>query len=92
MKTETTISLLSGLLTRDSHDVVQCSLNKIILPTVPDSITISAILKIIQSDKKSENGNIHWTLLADIGRGIINRYVSTDIVIQALKQTKGIRL
>ena len=47
-------------------------------------------MDVIRSDKKSKNGIIQWTLLTEIGKGIINQVVCDNTVIAALKQTKGI--
>ncbi|HUD18842.1 MAG TPA: 3-dehydroquinate synthase [Patescibacteria group bacterium] len=90
MMVEAKISELSGLLSQTSCSVIEEALTSLPLPKLPEVIPIQNIMDVIRSDKKSKNGIIQWTLLTEIGKGIINQVVCDNTVIAALKQTKGI--
>lgn len=85
MLVETKLSQLTGLLSQNQCNVIAQCLQSFSLKI--QSCSIPSILTLIQSDKKSANGIIQWTLLQKIGKGIINQTVNTEIVIQALKGT-----
>ncbi len=85
MIVETKLSQLTGLLSQGQCNVITQCLQSFSLTKNPCSIP--SILTLIQSDKKSANGIIQWTLLKKIGEGVVNQTVNTDVVIQALKGT-----
>ncbi|HVA96755.1 MAG TPA: 3-dehydroquinate synthase [Candidatus Acidoferrales bacterium] len=56
------------------------------LPTAIPEYQSEDILKKMKSDKKNVGGKINFTLLREIGKGVINQTVADDIIIESLKQ------
>lgn len=89
MVTEAKISQLIGNISESEYREVRKSLINAGLPTTIPNFPVNKILAKIKSDKKSEAGQVNWTLLEAIGRGIINQKVDEKIVTESLKQNYG---
>lgn len=56
-------------------------------PVVPfDRTSDERLIELMRHDKKNENGEIRFTLLADIGSPVIDKAVSPQEIMQALKR------
>ncbi len=49
-----------------------------------DQATYHRILELMRSDKKNSNGKIRMTLLDGIGKGVVNKEVRADAIIESL--------
>lgn len=87
MRIEAEISWRSKILSESANLRIQTTLGKLSIPEISTEITISGIMKIITADKKSSKGSVRWTLLRDIGIGVINQIASEEIVAESLKGT-----
>ncbi|MDP3733568.1 MAG: hypothetical protein Q8Q91_03405, partial [Candidatus Daviesbacteria bacterium] len=56
------------------------------LPTELPDFPIDQILEKIKSDKKSERGNIQWTLIESIGKALINKSVNEKTLRKVLER------
>lgn len=50
-----------------------------------DPIVFSQIIRLMENDKKNENGKINFTLLAGIGKHVINQEVARTEILDALE-------
>lgn len=87
MVVEAKISQLLGKISESEYKQVRNVLINAGLPTTIPNFPINKILDKIKSDKKSEAGQVNWTLLEKIGQGVINQKVDEKIVTSALKQS-----
>ena len=85
MVVEAKISMLLGLISNTEVSQIIQSLNNAGLPTSLPNISVKDLIEKINSDKKIEAGSIKWTLIEEIGKGIINQEVDEKIIITALK-------
>jgi 3-dehydroquinate synthase len=85
MIAETEISCRKGLLPRKDADHIKKMLKKIGLP-VTVAVKKEAVINTIKTDKKSKGKVIHWTLLKDIGKAVINQHVEEQLVKEILDE------
>ena len=56
------------------------------LPITVDGIDPDEIVKLTKSDKKMENGKIKFVLLKKIGKAVIDRSVTEEEILAAVKE------
>lgn len=78
MIAEGKISQLLGLLSEEKYEILKQAIIRTGLP-ISQKLSADKILKKIKSDKKNINGETKFTLLADIGKGIIDQTVDESI-------------
>lgn len=83
---EAKISQLVGNITESEYQQIKKVFVNTNLPVEYKNIDINAVLEKIKKDKKSESGQIQWTLLENIGKAIINQHVSETQIESAFKQ------
>ncbi len=82
---EGTISASSNMISRTETNRIKKLLEAFGLPTqLPSSININQLLEATEYDKKAQNGIVHYTLLAGIGRGKTGVSIPYDKVRQLL--------
>lgn len=81
---EAKIALKIGLLSADDVTLTETKLNHAGLPTILPDMKTTDILKKMQLDKKNEGGEIRFTLLKQIGEGVIDQTVPTEIITRVL--------
>lgn len=86
MLVETKISQLVGNMSESEYQQIKKVLINTNLPIEYKNIDINNVLKKIKKDKKSESGNIQWTLLKNIGYALINQSVSEEQIKNAFKK------
>ncbi|HLV52011.1 MAG TPA: 3-dehydroquinate synthase, partial [Flavobacterium sp.] len=74
---EAYISFKKGLLTKNLYTEIKETLNLMYEPIVFNENDIEICSSLLIHDKKNENGKIRFTLLEDIGKGIINQTVES---------------
>lgn len=84
MVAEAKISQLIGNISESDFQQIKKVLGDSGLPIKTDISGIDHIMEKITHDKKSEKGQVNWTLLKKIGEGVINQQVSSEIVVEAL--------
>jgi len=80
---EAYISYRKNLLTKDLYLQIKETLNLMFESIVFTKNDIEICTHLLIHDKKNENGEICFTLLEDIGKGIINQNVETELIYQA---------
>lgn len=83
MVLEAYISYQKGILNQSAYNEIKQTLNLIFESVVFTKNDIEICTHLLIHDKKNENGNICFTLLADIGKGVVNQSVESELVIQA---------
>lgn len=91
MIVEAKISMLLGLISEVEVNHIKEALSYAGLPTNLPDISIEDLIEKINSDKKIEAGSIKWTLIENIGKGIINQEVDEKIIVTALKSSYEFR-
>lgn len=90
MVAATRISELVGLLNSEETQRIEQAISSAGLPTrVNPSIDKQQILSLLKFDKKVEGNKINWTLINKIGAGVINQFVSSDIIEEAIATIKS---
>ena len=56
------------------------------LPITIEDIDPEEILALTKSDKKAENGSIKFVLLKKVGKAVIDRNVTDDDILNAVKE------
>lgn len=84
MVTEAKISLQMGLISRVQVDEIIKALSNTGLPIDFPKFSTKQVLEKIKFDKKSEGGEVNWTLIAGIGKGVINQRVNEETVTKLL--------
>lgn len=56
------------------------------LPITIEDIDPEEILALTKSDKKAENGSIKFVLLKKVGKAVIDRNVTDDDILNAIKE------
>ena len=56
------------------------------LPITIEDIDPAEILALTKSDKKAENGSIKFVLLKKVGKAVIDRNVTDDDILNAVKE------
>jgi 3-dehydroquinate synthase len=80
MTLENGIAVQTGLLSKEDAETIKRALSNAGLPvTMPDYNTSDIIAK-MKLDKKNTGGVINFTLLKQIGEGVINQTVSDEII------------
>ncbi len=89
MVAEAKASVLSGLINEgELKNIEEVLLNA----GLPISIEISdpeKVLELISNDKKSDKGQVKWTLLKGLGQAIIDRELSPEILRKSLEYISG---
>ena len=79
------ISMQQGLISSDDLDRVEQVLREYKLIThIELPLEIDSIVGLLSKDKKIESGQIKWTLLEGLGRGVVDKSVSDDQILKAL--------
>lgn len=89
MVIEAEISQLLKLITENEFDEIKKSLINSGLPIDYGDINADAIIEKIKTDKKSEKGEIKWTLIKGIGQGIINRDIPENIITEVMHESSS---
>jgi 3-dehydroquinate synthase len=85
MLVESKISLERGLLSAAEFTRLESLLKKVGFELkLPEKISLDVFFDYMRKDKKSEAGQVNWTLIAGIGKGIIDQRVSDDEVRSAI--------
>ena len=80
---EAYISYKKGLLTKSSYLEIKETLNLMYQSIVFNENDIELCTSLLIHDKKNENGTIMFTLLQEIGQGIINQSVESELIKEA---------
>lgn len=81
---EAKISRQVGLMSKAQVDEIMQALSNAGLPIDFPGFSTKQVLEKIKFDKKSEGGEVNWTLIAGIGKGVINQHVSEETVTKLL--------
>ena len=73
----------SGLKDED-FELLQGTIQKLPLPILPE-FDPKVLLNIIHTDKKVKNGKVHFILLEEIGKTIVNNNLNDESIINALE-------
>lgn len=84
MVIEAKISQALGLISEEKVKQIKKALEIAGLPTNMPDFSFKNLMEKIKADKKSEAGEIKFTLLEEIGKGIIKQNVSEDIIKKAI--------
>lgn len=84
MLAEAKLSVLLGLLDNNEYKLLQDALERTDLPTRVKDIEPDKIMEKIISDKKTEKGQINWTLLKGIGKAVYNVKADEALVRKVL--------
>lgn len=82
---ESKISQLLGFISQDKFIKIKNAIKNAGLPTDLPNFSFAELSTKIKSDKKNEKGEIGWTLIDDIGHGVINQKADEKILRSALK-------
>jgi len=80
---EAYISYKKGLLTKNLYTEIKETLNLMYKPIVFNENDIEICSSLLIHDKKNENGKTRFTLLEDIGKGIIDQTVESHFIKEA---------
>lgn len=80
---EAYISYKKGLLTKNLYTEIKETLNLMYEPIVFNENDIEICSSLLIHDKKNENGKTRFTLLEDIGKGIIDQTVESHFIKEA---------
>jgi len=86
MVAEAYISVLQKLLKEEEYAILVEKLKAAELPIQISHVKKQDILEKILTDKKTDKGNINWTLIKQVGSGVINQTVSKQAVEKALEK------
>ncbi len=78
--------VIEAKISRIGVDKIKQALTNAGLPTQLPDFPIEQILERIKSDKKSERGDIQWTLIESIGKAVINKSVNEKTLRKALER------
>lgn len=87
MIVEAKISEILGLISQREFNQIQEALSNAGLPATLPIFSFEDLMTKVKADKKSEKGEINWTLIEGIGQGVINQTVDEDVLKIALKET-----
>ena len=71
-------------LTIEHCELLEKTINKLPLPDLPQ-FDSSEIFKIIQNDKKIQNGSLHFILLEEIGSAVVENNINEKSIINVLE-------
>jgi 3-dehydroquinate synthase len=77
-------TLKSGLKEKELEEIVQV-VSSLFPPLPIKQEDFPRLIELMQQDKKNISGNINFTLLKTIGKGLINQHCSEEMVVQALE-------
>ncbi|HUH25829.1 MAG TPA: 3-dehydroquinate synthase, partial [Flavobacterium sp.] len=80
---EAYLSYKKGLLTKSSYTEIKETLNLMYTPIVFNENDMELCTSLLIHDKKNENGKILFTLLQEIGEGVINQSVESEYIKEA---------
>ena len=85
MVCESWLSHRAGLLSADELDEITFVLSRIYgLTTVPED-SFPALLDLMRQDKKNEAEEINFTFLQSIGRAVVNKTATPEIILESLR-------
>lgn len=84
MLAEAKISQMMKLLSAEDLTIIQQALIDVDLPIAIPNLKKDEILRKMKLDKKNEKGEINFTLLAGIGKAVIDQKVPVEIIRQVL--------
>ena len=79
------LSIEFGGLSPDEYGLLEQSIKRLPLPTLPD-FDINKIIEIMAADKKVKDGNINFVILSNIGETKIVDSITKEKIIEVLKQ------
>lgn len=85
MIAEARISMQLDLIDESTVLEIKTTLKNAGLPVEVRVENIDKIIDLISRDKKAESGKINWTLISQIGKGVINKQVDDDMVKTAIE-------
>lgn len=86
MVAESYLSYQKGLLMYTEYEAIRDALLLSGLPTTIPNFQIDKLIKKMKSDKKNQNGKINFTLIKNIGEGIINQIIDEETIRNTLSQ------
>lgn len=86
MIAEAKIANKIGLLDKKDLEIIIKKLHDAGLPTEIPDFSIEKIIKKMQTDKKNVGGEINFTLIKQIGDGIINQIINEEIIKKSLAE------
>lgn len=84
MIAEAKLSSLIGNISEDDFNLIKSSIEHAGLPTQYSGISSHDVIKILQYDKKNENGAVKWSLLKKIGEAVFDVEVKDELIIKAI--------
>lgn len=85
MVAEAKISESLGLINADILEKIKKTLSFAGLPISYKIDDLEMVIDLISKDKKSEGGNVNWTLVSGIGKAAIDKQVENDVVKSSLE-------
>ena len=77
---EAMLSCKLGLIDKTQVQEIKEVLELHKLPVMFSSVDFSSFYKLVLSDKKNSSGKVNWTLISEIGVGLINQEVERGLV------------
>ena len=78
------LSVNNSGLRRENYDYLKNTIEQLPLPKLPE-FSPEEILTIMQNDKKVQSGALHFILLEDIGRAVVQNNINEQSIINGLK-------
>ena len=78
------ISQNMGLIDQAGLDAQECLLKRMGLPIRASGVDVKDLLQAMTLDKKKESGTIRWVLLDKIGKAVVRKDVSLELVQEAV--------
>jgi 3-dehydroquinate synthase len=89
MVAEAKASVFSGLINEGELKNIEKVLLNAGLPVRKEISDPEKVLELISNDKKSDKGQVKWTLLKGLGQAIIDRELSPEILRKSLEYISG---
>ena len=78
------LSIRNSGLKSETYDYLKNTIWRLPLPKLPD-FSSKEIMKIMQNDKKVQNGSLHFILLEDIGHAVVQHNINDQSIINVLE-------
>ena len=85
MRAESFISYKKGFIAKDEFNDINSHLEKVFPKFEIDPIHFKTIIQLLYNDKKNNSGQIQFSLISNIGKGIYNQNVTDIEIIESLK-------
>ncbi len=86
MVVEGTLSLKLGLISESEFSIITQALSRIPLPLkAPEKFDGEKMFELMIKDKKNSHGEVRWSLLSGIGRGVYDQSAPRELVLHALE-------